>query len=456
MIVEFIARNFRSIKNDIVLSFESNSSKQKIENIFSAKYGTKGNEHNLIKSLAIYGANASGKSNIINAFFALQYLIKSSHRNEIGNTIPCYEPFALSVENQNMPTYFEVSFIMPLLTKSGEQSTKFKYIVQYNKTKIEREELYIYNTVKDTLLFTRKSEAQQFHTVEFKRSLNVEGAKKEVLENQLFLSKFNTDVHSVLTPICAYFRDIDIELADGSSRTKIINDRIAREIMSDSTNSLKKKLIHLTEVADMSIKGISVKERDESEFNFLGIFPDKLKKKIIDDNKLNIEFEHPLYKGEQEVDTERISIERQSLGTQVIFGLGARMLQALEKGGVLFYDEINSSLHPLLSKFLVSLFNNNISNPKNAQLVVTSHEPSIIERGHLRSDQIWFVEKNVYGASELFSAQDFEGVREDIPFDKWYESGKFGAIPNIGSVTQMFDTFRKDEDYETKKKTKES
>lgn len=438
MLIEFIAKNFRSIKDQVILSFESNSSKQRSENTFSVSYGNKEDKLSLIKSIAIYGSNASGKSNIIKAFSALRYLIRKSYKNEVGENIICYEPFTLDPTTKNAPAYFELSFIMPIIDGANSSQVKYKYIVEFNRTKITDERLYVYNTTRETLLFSRDNTEQQFHTIDFKRGLNVEGAKREILENQLFLSKFNTDTHSVLTPICSYIKNIDIEIADGLPRTKIINDQIAKDIMLDTTNILKDKLIRLTEVADISIKDILIKERDESEFRFPESFPDNLKKHIIKDNKFAINFIHPSFSNGVEISATAISIEEQSLGTQVLFGLGARILKALDSGGILFYDEFNSSLHPFLSKFLVSLFNSNISNPKNAQLVITTHEPSIIERGQLRSDQIWFVEKNKYGFSELFSAQDFEGVREDIPFDKWYESGRFGATPDIGDITHIF------------------
>ncbi len=430
MIIEFVTQNFRSIKDPAILSFESNSSRQKQENIFVAKYGDKGYTHNLTKTIAIYGANASGKSSVISAFHALWMLITSSHQNSIGRKISPYEPFSLDAESATEATRFEITFIV--------DGSKYKLEVEYTEKRIMLEKLYLYKSTQPTLLYQRLDSSQQIHKVEFKRELSVEGVKREVLENQLFLSKFNLEAHTVLTPICAYFKSIDVELSSLGSRTKALNEKIASEILLDKSGSLKKKLIRLTDAADMSIKDIVIKKRDDTDFVFPEDFPEELKSSIIKKNNTTVNFIHTLYVNGREVGSTQIALEDQSLGTQLLFGLGARILKKLDSGGILFYDEFDTSLHPRLSRLLVSLFNSRLSNPKNAQLIITTHEPSILEKNLLRSDQIWFVEKSEFGVSELFSAQDFDGVREDVPFDKWYQADKFGATPTIGDAEYIF------------------
>lgn len=114
-------------------------------------------------------------------------------------------------------------------------------------------------------------------------------------------------------------------------------------------------------------------------------------------------------------------------------------MKRLEQGGVLFFDELDNSLHPKLSKFLVRLFNNPVSNTKNAQLVVATHEVTLLDKEVFRKDQIWFCEKDKYGVTEIFSAKDFDGVRDDTPFDKWYMNGKFGGQPKIKELEFIFD-----------------
>jgi AAA15 family ATPase/GTPase len=123
----------------------------------------------------------------------------------------------------------------------------------------------------------------------------------------------------------------------------------------------------------------------------------------------------------------------------VLFALGGIILKRLEKGGVLFFDELDNSLHPKLSKFLVRLFNNPRSNSQNAQLVLATHEVTLLDKEVFRKDQIWFCEKDQFGSTEIFSAKEFEGVRDDTPFDKWYVNGKFGGQPKIKELEFIFD-----------------
>ena len=121
-----------------------------------------------------------------------------------------------------------------------------------------------------------------------------------------------------------------------------------------------------------------------------------------------------------------------------VFALGGRLLQAIEDGEVIFVDELETNFHPYLSKLLVSLFQNPRINKKNAQLIFTTHDVTLLDKTLFRKDQVWFTEKDIYGATNLYSLQDFSDVREDTPFDKWYLAGKFGGIPNIKSLESLF------------------
>lgn len=138
--------------------------------------------------------------------------------------------------------------------------------------------------------------------------------------------------------------------------------------------------------------------------------------------------------------TERIALgmNLESTGTKNLFGLGARILNILDKGGILAYDEMNIAIHPALFQLLVSLFHNPKSNPHNAQLLFTTHDASIAGESMLRADQIWFAEKGSDGGSQLFSAQDFDDVSINLPFEKWYRSGRFGALPKFGNIDYIF------------------
>ena len=434
MIIEFNVRNFRSLKDTAMLSFEANTSKQKSENLHKAQYASNRESHTLIRSVAILGYNASGKSNVLKAFAALQFLVLSSReKNGIGDSFACYEPFLLDKQYASAPVELELLFIV--------NSKKYRFVVKYSRDQIEEERLSFFKTKSESTLYTRQANNSDIHNVKFGRELRAEGVKKEVLKNQLFLSKFNKEAHTVLTEICGFFKNIDIEMSVNGLFTRVTNESIAKEILnSNNTSNLKEKLERLIKTADIPINEIFIGERDDSEFNFPSDFPVEFKNQIISEHKMKIGFSHNTYDNDVKVEDTIIPLEEQSMGTQVLFGLGARVLKALERGSILVYDEFDNSMHPYLSRLLVALFNNDSTNANNAQLIINTHETSIIERDMLRSDQIWLAEKNQYGATELFSLQDFEGIREDIPFDKWYKSGKFGAIPSFGNIDYIFST----------------
>ncbi|NJN77602.1 MAG: ATP-binding protein [Saprospiraceae bacterium] len=132
-----------------------------------------------------------------------------------------------------------------------------------------------------------------------------------------------------------------------------------------------------------------------------------------------------------------LSFKEESTGTKTVLILGGLLLETLEKGGIVFIDELDTSLHTYLAKLLVMLFQNQKVNNKNAQLIFISHDTNLLDRTLLRKDQIWFTEKDEQGVTELISLQDFTDVRQNTPYEKWYLAGKFGALPNLKSIEKF-------------------
>jgi AAA15 family ATPase/GTPase len=140
--------------------------------------------------------------------------------------------------------------------------------------------------------------------------------------------------------------------------------------------------------------------------------------------------EHKVFENKKEISSYYLPFSNESFGTNKLFAIGGLIIKILNRGGVLFFDELDSSMHPILTNMLIEKFQESTS--VNAQLIFTTHETNLLSK-EFRSDQIWFTQKNEFGETELFSAQDFEGVREEMPFEKWYLAGKFGAIPTLNS-----------------------
>jgi hypothetical protein len=170
--------------------------------------------------------------------------------------------------------------------------------------------------------------------------------------------------------------------------------------------------------------------------------PQEVKNNIIQENRIKTFSRHPRFEGAQLTGYEEFELAEESAGTQVLFALGGCMLQTLKTGGILFFDEFDNSLHPTLAKFLIRLFLSSVSNPHNAQLIVASHEVGLISKEMFRKDQIWFTQKNKQGETELYSADDFEGIRDNSAFDRLYLSGSFQAIPHLKTADFLYESPR--------------
>ena len=167
--------------------------------------------------------------------------------------------------------------------------------------------------------------------------------------------------------------------------------------------------------------------------------PEEIKKIFRRDNKYELFDVHKTRDGLLEGEEANFNFfQKESNGTIRLYGLGALILLILNRGCILVIDEIDNSLHPKLCKFLIKLFHHPLTNPRNAQLIFASHETTLLDRELLRKDQIWFTEKNKYGETQLFSAQHFDQVKGDEPFDLWYMQGKFGGQPNIKEVEFIY------------------
>ena len=190
---------------------------------------------------------------------------------------------------------------------------------------------------------------------------------------------------------------------------------------------IRTKLSKLIKGADTKINDISIEKSREnlSRSTFQEIFSVFGIHDVYSNSKIESLYELPL--------------KEESVGTQSLYTIGADILKVLDKGGVIAIDELDTSLHPYLTKMIVMLFQSEKTNPYNAQLIFTTHDVTLLDRDLIRRDQIWLSEKDEKGVSDLFSLQDFEGLREDTPFDKWYLSGKFGGLPQIKSIESIFE-----------------
>ena len=415
MIVEFAIKNYRSIKDQMVFSLEGESGQAKVENTFEVTLPNN-QKKKLLKSAVMYGPNASGKTNFIRGLFTLTNFIRYSLRLSADQVIEYYEPFLFDTETEQAPTEFTLDFLL----REGDIYVLYKYQISFNREEVLFEELTYYPKGQSHNLFTRTNErtnkSEAIHTGKLGKSLSYR--EIDLFRNQLLLSKFGKDIPlDILTNVYLYFNTVEVWNALDVIKISELRAEIAQELFSPENKKLLVRLNKLIQIADTKIDSITIRDPNKSEEVFA---------------------QHAVYNGGKIVSTRSLSLSEESAGTNVLFALGGIILKRLELGGVLFFDELDNSLHPKLSKFLVRLFNNPISNPRNAQLVVATHEVTLLDKEVFRKDQIWFAEKNKQGATEYFCVKDFEGVRDNTPFDKWYMNGKFGGQPKIKEIEFIF------------------
>lgn len=415
MILQLKIKNYRSYKEETVFSMIANNSSYKLDNVFELKNGKQ--EFRLLKSAIVYGANASGKSNVIRALFEITHLILN--KPKIDENLRIYEPFLFDVVSRNKPSEFELTFI-------GPKEIKYVYKVIIKENIVEEEELYYYPNGKIAKLFSREPYNESTHIQ--KGKLGDSFGKKEInmFANQLLLSKFGDDEpNELLTEVFLYFKTYEILNATNPNHKEFLVGNLTNYLYENS--KLKSKLAKLIKGADTKVNDIII-VRDQEKIS------DTINKSMYSVFGL-----HDIYKDESVVNSHNLPLKEESIGTQSLYVLGGRVLRSIENGGVLVVDELDTSLHPFITKMIVMLFQSEITNPKKAQLIFTTHDVSLLDRELIRRDQVWIADKNEKGATELYSLQDFEGLREDTPFEKWYLAGKFGGLPKIKSIESLFE-----------------
>jgi AAA15 family ATPase/GTPase len=413
MIIDFTVTNFRSIKDAQTFSlYAENVGTHLIENI--AQPPAHGNI-NLLKSVGIYGANASGKSNLLRAFYALQYLIVKSGSLKDGDTIDCYEPFLLSDDTRSQPTIFEIEFLAP-------DGNRYVYKASFKRQKILKERLSFYQTSKESLVFER-TESDTWETIKFGAFYKGGTKRFPYFSNNAYLSKAGNSADSpqMIRNVYNYFRNDIIHLD--------VNEQISYLDMVDQDDVFS-KVSKLLSFVDTGVTKVSIHEKEvrDDDVKFPVDFPEQLKTKILREQKQQVLFSHKTDTGK----IEYFKKSEESAGTRKLFDLAPLFIDAFDTGGVLIIDELDNSMHPFMAELIIKLFNDPDVNPGGAQLIYSTHNINLMSPELMRRDQIWFAEK-VSGASRFYSLDDFDKkkVTPMSPYILWYAEGRFGAVPRI-------------------------
>ncbi len=425
MLLQFSIRNFRIFKDKATLSLiASNYDKdtREIENVFEDK---KFNLR-LLRSAVIYGANASGKSKLLEAIaFMRHYVINSSKETQKGENINV-DSFRLSVETENEPSEFEIIFLF-----NGEL---FRYGFEASKERIVSEWLYHKPKTKEVELFYRDGNQFNTHGRNFTKGATV--AKKGLVRD-----------NALLISVAAQFNDkTAITVIDWFKRLKFISglDEAGYQGFTVSKTEVpvhKERILKLLKAADLGIQDIKLQKLDIDGLpkGMPKEMRDEILREMKEDNVEYIDGVLTIHKkydlSKQVIDTVNFSINSdESSGTRKFFALTGPILDVIENGYTLVVDELDSKLHPNLICKIVSLFNSDDVNTKNAQLIFNTHDTNLLSSGLFRRDQIWFTNKDKFGEAKLYSLADFKSdeVKKNESFEDNYIRGKYGAIPYLG------------------------
>ncbi len=419
MLLQFSVSNYRSIKDTITFSMLSSL---KNENTFKIK------KYNLVNSAVIYGANASGKSNLLRAMaFMGRIVLNKTKVIQSTDTLP-HDPFRLNSSTKDASSTFEIVFFI--------DEIKYRYGFEMDNTTVYAEWLYADEKGKEAKLFYRDIEDEEYvNPQKFKEGyifFDNSKSKIRVSSNQLFIWKCDQDGGEISKSILKWFSRFN--LIDGLDHGGYISYTMKK--MEDLT--FKNEMISLVKTADIGIENITMEEEDVSldMIEKMGL-PIALKEELLKDGGLksvSINTYHKKFdENNNEIGNEIFELDdEESLGTRKFFKMSAPILNTLQDGKILIIDELDASLHPMLTKHLVKLFSNKDINTKNAQLIFATHDTNLLKPQIFKRDQIWFTEKDKYGSTTLYSILEIKGVRANDDFEKQYIEGKYGAVPYLG------------------------
>lgn len=411
MIIEFSVENFRSFKDQITLSMDSSSSKKIPQNLINLDDG-----NNLLKSALIYGANSAGKSNLIKAIDFMKGMVVNSHTFNVDSKIPQVVPFKLSKTSTNEPSKFELIFLC-----GGK---KYRYGFSCNSTKVFEEYLFETSKKKEKLVFSRSD------TKKFEFGIDAEKQKmyqSQTIDNTLYISRATQLGYDKTKNVYDYFSEnVIVNMNRTHTDTSNWIDYTITKIKNDP--KFKEKILDVLMKADFggienfSIKTTRVPVRDAS-FGYSSV---DLIFESTDDfyTDYKVQTMHRTDDGE----IVQLDLNDESEGTKKTLSIVGPLLDIMEESKVLFIDELDSSLHPEITRMIVKLFNS--KNNKSGQLIFTTHDTTLLDNELFRKDQVYLCSKEPNSFTTLSSLLDYD-IRQDIDFERAYLNGRIGGVPFI-------------------------
>ncbi|QEP42964.1 ATP-binding protein [Ectothiorhodospiraceae bacterium BW-2] len=418
MLIEFNLQNYRSYQTEQRFSLVANSDKALFpSHTFTPELCNGVKSMPLLHTAAIYGANASGKSNLLKAMLAMQSIIRSS--TQLGHQ--SLTPFMFDSANREAPTLFEVVIYA--------EQVRYQYGFRLTADRIYDEWLFAYPKGRLQRWYERSFDPQS-NQEQYRFGDKLTGEKevwrKVTRHDALFLTTAVQLNSQQLLPVFNWFNDtLRIASVSGWSPGFTV------ECLQNQ--SKLPQILKFLQSADIAIDDLRLEEEH--------ILPEEVEKKV--PPALRQLFASQIKQGKSyrvwmchhtnENETVELNLADESDGTQKLFSFAGPWLDALQQGKVIFMDELHSNLHPFLVKYLLDFYHNSQTNPNGAQLIFTTHETSNLDQETFRRDQIWFCERNRNQSTSLYPLTDFSPRKEEN-LQRAYLTGRYGALPIVQSL----------------------
>lgn len=414
MLLEFRVRNFRSFADESVLSFVASPDAHLLQqNTMATSLNTPARA---VTSSVIYGANASGKSNLLRALLLMRGVVLESAALKPEQAFNV-QPFRLDQLSANTPTLFEITLVLG--------GVRYQYGFELTPNRIVAEWLLVYKTAKPQKWFDRTYDAKS-NKEEFYLGNHLTGQrnlwKDSTRPNALFLSTAIQLNSEQLLPLYHWFKDNLVVFLDGGLLSPAFSTK-----MIESTDG-QTSIVSMMAAADIAIAKIDAIPRKTMlrEIKF-----DLQTGMTSADEPRETEQLEPRFQHRGQDTTAEFAYEDESQGTQKLFSLAGPLLDILKKGSLLAIDELDRSLHPLLVRKIVETFQDPEVNRHGAQLVFTTHDTSLLDQTLLRRDQIWLTEKTAHQSSRLVPLTEFS-PRKGEALERGYLTGRYGGVPILG------------------------
>jgi uncharacterized protein len=419
-LLEFTVENYRSIKEPVTLSAVAQKSRKKAnekkrdrfksDEEICPGFPVEGWDIKLLPVMAIFGANASGKSNVLHALDYLLLLMNGDYGKTKSYFFPTsHPPFGLDNSSRYQPTKFDLH-----IAASG---LIYRYHLELVGRKVCRESLdYLPAKTKRPRQLFHREWSDELSSYVWKNGEMFAGAHVQLEDtlpsDELFVRLIKRLKIEIIEPLTEFLEGhiggsilVPVEL-DNQVGADVINH------MADDLPYLKSRIVQILRQFDVGILDLEFRQPQNAADS--GIYAI-----------------HKTMAGEQVI----WRFEEESLGTQRLFGFAYAMVLILDEGGLVLFDELGTNLHPQITSYIIQLFQNPKTNPKGAQLIFTSHDNTLQRNQLLRRDEIWFTEKKTDQSTDLYSLADFK-VRNDLAIDKAYLDGRFGAIPFLPETVE--------------------